>query len=156
MPAALPARPAWPDLPNFDGAVFAKRGLLGPLDSFVLRVAPNHVEPTEELLRLREGPVGHEPPSGFEPDVAGLAIPAQALSMDHLTSSLQLSLEALVAVKDRLDLGPLARCGLVDVDEQYIAHDSLLSRSRRRPPEIASNGDELAMASEDRHSLPLA
>src|SRR5262249_10815150 len=75
-PASLPAHPAWPDLPNFDGAVFAERDLLGPLDGFVLRVAPNHVEPTEELLRLREVPVGHEPPSGIEPDVAGLPHPS--------------------------------------------------------------------------------
>src|SRR5262249_44215857 len=56
-PAPPPARPAWPDRPNFDGAVFAERDLLGPLDGFVLRVAPNHLEPTEELLRLCEGPV---------------------------------------------------------------------------------------------------
>src|SRR5215831_16950092 len=56
----------WPDLPNFDGAVFAERDLLGPLDGFVLRGAPDHVEPTEEPLRLREGRVDHEPPSGFE------------------------------------------------------------------------------------------
>ena len=66
----------------------------------------------------------------------GLPIPAQALSMDHLTSSLQLGLEALVAVKDRLHLGPLLRCGLVDVDEQYVAHDSFLPSCRRRPPKI--------------------
>src|SRR5262245_63793454 len=43
-----------PDGPDLDGAVPAERELLGPLDGLVPRVAFDHVEAAEDLLRLRE------------------------------------------------------------------------------------------------------
>ena len=56
-----------------------------------------------------------------------------------------------------LHLGPLlARCGLVDTDEQYAAHDSSYLVVVEDPRKSTSNGDELAMVSDGRHGPPLA
>src|SRR5215475_4133471 len=120
-----------PDRLDFDGAVFAERELLGPLDGFVLRLALDQVEAAENLLRLREGAVGHLPLSRCEPYAAALLVRAQTLGEDHLAfaGGLQVGLEPLMATEERLHIGLLERGrGPVDVDEQQIAHRPLLTR----------------------------
>src|SRR5262245_25919064 len=45
-----------PNRPDFDGAVFAERELLGPLDGFVLRVALDQIEAPRTSLVSAKGP----------------------------------------------------------------------------------------------------
>src|SRR5262245_32488099 len=119
------ARPGGPDL---DGAVVAEREPLGPLDGFVHRVALDHVEAAQSLLRLGKGAVGDLDPAGLDANAAGLFVRAQALRVDHLAGGRELGLEALMTLEDLLHLRGLPRRRRpVYGDEQHVAHRFLLT-----------------------------
>src|SRR5438552_13130882 len=100
----LTRRSHLPDRPHLDEATLAERNLLRPLDGFLLGVALDQVEAAQGLLRLGEGTVHDLALPGLEADAAGVAVRAQALSVDHLAGRLQLRAEALVALHHGLHL----------------------------------------------------
>src|SRR5437879_613326 len=110
------------DLPDLDFGSPAERGALQPLDRLLLRLHLPQPEAGDQLLRLREGPVGHGPLASVEPDPHALRARLESLACEHHAGLRQLLVELPHLGQDLLVREDARFRVLVRFDDHHESH----------------------------------